>query len=144
MEENYGDRLKKFRLSTGLTASKFAEKCGVGKSAQSTYELATRYPDTKYWQKVAELGGDISYLITGSVDEARLDKEQLKSALNEMFTTAIQLEWLVFTESVTVEHMFALLYGKYANIPLEKLVSDSRESGIGLKEGKASFIQNDK
>lgn len=63
--ENFSNRLKTERERLGLTQAKFAEACGVGKTAQYTYERGDRLPALEYIDAAGALGVDISYLLRG-------------------------------------------------------------------------------
>lgn len=53
------------RSRLGLKAKEVAEYVGVAIPTQSNYEQGKRSPDTQYLAKLAELGFDINYVITG-------------------------------------------------------------------------------
>lgn len=62
---DFGDRLRKVRLKTGLSQTDFAEKAGVTKKTQSLYERGERSPSAEYLSAIADLV-DVSYLLTGN------------------------------------------------------------------------------
>ncbi|WP_084161950.1 helix-turn-helix domain-containing protein [Methylocaldum szegediense] len=64
--DEFGKRLKEERERLGLSQSKFAEACGVKKTAQYTYEKGTRRPDYGYLEAAERLGVDTLYLMTGT------------------------------------------------------------------------------
>jgi transcriptional regulator with XRE-family HTH domain len=66
--ETFGQRLKAERERIGLTQADFAEACGVGKTAQYTYERGEREPGVSYLEAAAALGADILYISTGRRD----------------------------------------------------------------------------
>lgn len=62
---DFGKRLKEERERIGLSQAKFAEACGVGKTAQYTYERGDREPSCSYMTAAGRLGVDVLYLLTG-------------------------------------------------------------------------------
>lgn len=110
MDDKFSDRLIEFRDTTGLSAAKFAEKCGVSKSAQSTYESGHRHPDTRYLQFVSEIGGDIVYLITGNKPVSKIEgiEEKLREKFNETIFVAAQLNWLKLDENANFDDLATL------------------------------------
>lgn len=65
MNKDFGNRLKRERERLGLSQADFAKACGVGKTAQYTYEKGDREPSLSYMEKAEELGADGYYLFTG-------------------------------------------------------------------------------
>lgn len=61
----FGARLRQERERLNLSQTKFAEDCGVKRTAQTTYESGERSPDSEYLRLAGRLGVDIPYLITG-------------------------------------------------------------------------------
>jgi transcriptional regulator with XRE-family HTH domain len=64
--EQFGKRLKEERERLGLSQAKFAELCGVGRTAQFNYERDERHPATDYLDAAEKLGVDIHYVFTGT------------------------------------------------------------------------------
>lgn len=60
-----GRRLREERERLGLSQTEFGRQGGVTKQAQINYESDKRSPSTDYLAKVAELGVDILYVVTG-------------------------------------------------------------------------------
>lgn len=59
-------RLKEERERLGLSQAKFAEACGVGKTAQYTYERGDREPSWAYMEAAEKIGVDTLYVFTGT------------------------------------------------------------------------------
>jgi transcriptional regulator with XRE-family HTH domain len=64
--EDFGKRLKAERERLGLSQAAFAEACGVGKTAQYTYERGEREPNWSYMTMAESLGVDVMYVFTGT------------------------------------------------------------------------------
>lgn len=62
---NLGKRLKEERERLGLTQAKFAEACGVGRTAQFNYERGEREPSWSYISAAEKIGVDVLYIFTG-------------------------------------------------------------------------------
>lgn len=62
---DFAKRLKEERERLGLSQAKFAEACGVGKTAQYTYEKGEREPSWSYMSAAEKLGVDVLYIFTG-------------------------------------------------------------------------------
>lgn len=60
-----GERLKLERERLGISAAKLAEIGGVGRTVQYNYEKNISNPDTDYLARVASVGIDILYIVTG-------------------------------------------------------------------------------
>jgi len=62
---DFAKRLKEERERLGLSQAKFSEACGVGKTAQYTYEKGDREPSWSYMNAAEKLGVDVLYIFTG-------------------------------------------------------------------------------
>lgn len=60
-----GSRLREERERLGYSQPGFGEVGGVKKLAQINYEKADRHPDALYLARIAEVGADVLYIITG-------------------------------------------------------------------------------
>lgn len=61
-----GERLQQERQRLGMTQAEFAEACGSGKRQQSRYEAGEQVPGGEYLAGAAQLGVDVSYVLTGN------------------------------------------------------------------------------
>ncbi len=66
-----GTRLREERINLKMSQTEFGRVGGVQKNAQSYYEKPSsddkhRSPDAEYLAKLAKLGVDIQYVLTGS------------------------------------------------------------------------------
>lgn len=61
----FGKRLLLERKTLGFSQTKFAEACGIKRTAQTTYESGERFPDAVYLEAAGRLGVDVSFLLTG-------------------------------------------------------------------------------
>lgn len=59
-----------------MSQTAFATAGGVGRRAQVNYESGERAPDTDYLARVAEIGVDVQYVITGAVASAVLAPDE--------------------------------------------------------------------
>lgn len=69
------------RKRLGYKSKEIAELTGVTVSTQSNYENGRRRPDTRYLFKIAKLGFDLNYVVTGQRnknDFSKLEKEFLE------------------------------------------------------------------
>lgn len=57
--------MREERERLGLSQAKFAEACGVKRTAQTTYETGERSPSAEYLQAAGRIGVDVPYLLTG-------------------------------------------------------------------------------
>lgn len=74
------------RRRLGLKAKEVADFVGIAIPTQSNYELGKRFPDAQYFFKIADLGFDINYVVTGKRNNVDLtNKEEL---LLELFRKA--------------------------------------------------------
>lgn len=71
--EGLGQRLKEERERLGMTQAKFAAACGVGKTAQYTYEASQRFPGAEYLAAAESLGVDVTYLFSGMREGEKVD-----------------------------------------------------------------------
>lgn len=58
-------RLTKERKRLGLNQQQLADKLGISKTTQFNYEKGTRTPDALYLAQLAQLGGDVLFVVTG-------------------------------------------------------------------------------
>lgn len=63
--EGFGNRLREERTRLGLSQAKFANQCGVKRTAQTTYETGERFPSAEYLQAAGRIGVDAIYLLIG-------------------------------------------------------------------------------
>ena len=59
------ERLREERERLGFSQAKFAAACGIGKTAQYTYEAGERTPDASYLEAAGRLGVDVWYVVLG-------------------------------------------------------------------------------
>ena len=62
---DFSERLKAERGRLRLSQAAMAEAGGVGLNSQSNYENGHRSPDAEYLARVAAIGVDVTYLLTG-------------------------------------------------------------------------------
>lgn len=60
-----GQRLKQERLRLKLSQSALGTSGGVETNAQGNYESGLRFPRADYLSRVAEIGVDVAYVVTG-------------------------------------------------------------------------------
>lgn len=62
-----GDRIREERERLGIkNQTEFGQLGGVERNAQSQYERNIRCPDAEYLRKIAAMGVDILYVVTGT------------------------------------------------------------------------------
>lgn len=84
MKQNYGERIKKLRLSRDLTLEKFAKRIGVSKATVMNYEKNETFPDIATLERmVVEFGAGGHWLITGK-GEMFLEKDGEGNGLPRM------------------------------------------------------------
>ncbi|OXI95174.1 MULTISPECIES: helix-turn-helix domain-containing protein [Burkholderia] len=66
---NFPLRLKQERRRLQMNQAEFGEAGGVRKQAQSNYEQGSRIPDANYLTRLAEIGVDVQYLLTGRTSD---------------------------------------------------------------------------
>jgi transcriptional regulator with XRE-family HTH domain len=62
---DFSERLKAERSRLQLSQAAMADAGGVGLNSQSNYENGHRSPDAAYLSRVAAIGVDVAYLLTG-------------------------------------------------------------------------------
>jgi transcriptional regulator with XRE-family HTH domain len=60
-----GERLKEERNRLGLSQAGIGDIAGITKNSQINYEANKRSPDSAYLAKIAEIGADVNYILTG-------------------------------------------------------------------------------
>ena len=73
---SFAERLKIVREGMGLSLEKFAQLGGVQARTQIYYEKAERYPTVEYLLKLSDVGVDVAYLVTGSLSQTDLTKDE--------------------------------------------------------------------
>lgn len=63
--EDIGRRLREERLRLSYTQEAFAAVGGVAVNAQGKYERGLRSPNAKYLSRIADVGVDLLYVLTG-------------------------------------------------------------------------------
>lgn len=87
-----GERLKEERNRLGLSQVKIGTVAGITKNSQINYEANKRSPDSAYLAKIAEIGADVNYILTGmrissgSAQDMKISPEKLEvlNALDDM------------------------------------------------------------
>lgn len=82
----FGDRLLEERKRLGLSQDGIAERCGVTLRSQRNYEKGDRSPDAAYLERVAAIGVDVRYVITGERSAQLLTADE--SELVSLFRAA--------------------------------------------------------
>lgn len=60
-----GERLRTERRRLGMSQEEMGVAGGVTRNTQSNYEKGLRSPDAEYLAKVAGIGADVQYILTG-------------------------------------------------------------------------------
>lgn len=60
-----GERLREERVRLSLSQELMGESAGVRKQAQLKYENGQRHPDAAYLERLAAIGVDVLYVLTG-------------------------------------------------------------------------------
>lgn len=81
---DFGTRLRDERIKLGLSQTEFGGHGGVRKNTQSKYETNERAPDALYLAKVAKIGVDVQYVLTG---EPRAEADEKVRELLENWTS---------------------------------------------------------
>jgi transcriptional regulator with XRE-family HTH domain len=81
MKSEYGERLKIFRKSLGLSLDKFANRIGVSKATMINYEKGGTIPNIELISRmVTEFNLNFNWLITGK-NESMIKKKDLMSVI---------------------------------------------------------------
>ncbi|WP_118185290.1 helix-turn-helix domain-containing protein [Paraburkholderia phosphatilytica] len=87
--DTFAIRLKQERRRLHMTQTDFANVGGVQKHAQFNYEKGLRFPDASYLARIAQVGVDVQYLLTGRTSELATlaleeDEERLLAGYREL------------------------------------------------------------
>lgn len=93
--EQVAQRIRLERERLGLTQAAFAEMAGVGRASQIFYENNDRYPDTAYFEKLAQHNIDVPYLLSGQRSQSTYDDADWLHFKSEVL-------WEVFTASLKI------------------------------------------
>jgi transcriptional regulator with XRE-family HTH domain len=74
--DSIGLILKEERLRLGMSQDEFAVAGGVKRRAQQNYEQDERSPDALYLRKLAAIGVDVQYVLTGRPSTSLLGPEE--------------------------------------------------------------------
>lgn len=66
---DFSERIKAERNRLGLSQGDFADKCGVSKRTQASYEAGISCPDLRYLAAAEEAGADVPFLVNGRKTE---------------------------------------------------------------------------
>ncbi|MFV0625182.1 helix-turn-helix domain-containing protein [Sphingomonas sp. ac-8] len=73
-----GVRLREARRASGLNQTDFAARAGVSRNSQTEYETGKTAPNTDYLGRLAALGFDVAYILTGQRAESALSSDEAK------------------------------------------------------------------
>ncbi|MCS6473386.1 helix-turn-helix domain-containing protein [Burkholderia thailandensis] len=73
---NIGNRLRDERKRTSLSQRAFAERGGVTEKTQVLYEKGERAPDAVYLARIAAVGVDVLYILTGQRNTSELSGDE--------------------------------------------------------------------
>lgn len=79
----FGERLKEERVRLGFSQEEFASKCLISKRSQVNYEHSERAPDLNYLREMAELGGNVEFVVTGK--RQTINEDKLRDSLEVLF-----------------------------------------------------------
>lgn len=74
--DSIGDRLRGERKRTALSQRAFAESGGVTEKTQVLYEKGERMPDATYLARIAAVGVDVLYILTGQFNTSTLSPDE--------------------------------------------------------------------
>lgn len=60
------ERLREERLRLKMSQEAFGAAGGVGKLTQLKYEKGERRPDARYLERIAAVGANVNYILTGT------------------------------------------------------------------------------
>ena len=72
----FSERLKAERKRLKLNQTEFAVAAGVTKQSVFAYEKGLRKPDSDFLEKVATLGVDVAYILTGERGGVQLTEQE--------------------------------------------------------------------
>jgi transcriptional regulator with XRE-family HTH domain len=121
-----GIRLREERNKLGLSQEKLAEIGGVQKLAQTNYETGKRIPTGEYLAKIAEIGADVNYILTGvRVEKAAVEIENSAKDDAVVPIRARQFaEIFQFLNAKQQEEIFAVIEEKKRINALESVVGN--------------------
>lgn len=73
---SFSERLKEERKRLKLNQTEFAAAAGVTKQSVFAYEKGLRKPDSDFLEKVAALGADVGYIVSGQRGQMPLTPEE--------------------------------------------------------------------
>lgn len=71
-----GEILKEERQRLGMNQDEFAAVGGLKRRAQTLYEQNERAPDALYLRALAEIGVDVTYILTGEKSQSALSTDE--------------------------------------------------------------------
>lgn len=108
-------RLKEERERLGYLQPEFAAQGAVARNSQSRYELGNGSPTAEYFAKIARLGADVQYIVTGVRSDNLHEIDTAEGSLLNVaedsakytFTTSKDLDLDLMTK--VVESVWALI-----------------------------------
>lgn len=109
---SFFDRLREERSRLGISQTAFGEIAGVTKKTQSLYESGERAPDARYLEKVATVGVDVQYVITGERkhgSQPMVTWADVEQAGHGWLSDAVMLEAIKIDSRQTYDFLLGLL-----------------------------------
>lgn len=126
-----GERLKEERNRLGLSQARIGDIAGVTKNSQINYEANKRSPDSAYLAKIAEIGADVNYILTGI--RARNQSLQGMSISPEKLEILVALDDMIEEQRRDVMNKIKAIQARNHEIA-ETINKNARE-----KSGRAFF-----
>ncbi|MBF0603742.1 MAG: helix-turn-helix domain-containing protein [Nitrospirae bacterium] len=98
------DRMKRVRSYLGVTQKIMSDKLGLGVSTWQQYELGKSLPGTETLQKLAKLGFDVHWILTGEGSMLRNSDHAFKE---DPPTPDILTPDMIFQMSLALENFLA-------------------------------------
>jgi len=88
----FGERLKKERLSLGMTQQQLSDRLGVTKTTLGRYERGIRSPEIELVIEMEEIGIDTFYLQTGGRLDSKGERVRIYETPNDALIVVVDIQ----------------------------------------------------
>ncbi|WP_131326397.1 helix-turn-helix domain-containing protein [Comamonas thiooxydans] len=134
-KKEFKDRIRSERVRLALSQAEFAERAGVSRASQVTYEVGRSVPDLNYLNQLREIGVDTEYVLTGrtyrQTSAVQFDWKLAKSICEIIYSKSKEMKISIESTDKLID-ILAILYRVSVNENFDGVNEEFLKHVIGL------------